>query len=155
MPIAIVSQATGDKIPIKKADRVKKKTVRQKAVYLPSNRIAQQSGSYPKVLKESFPSNASIREMIRENIPDAQSTGVVIGLLEPDGSRRVIAYGGSGLNPRPLDGESIFEIGSITKVFTGVLLAEMVRRGEVKLSEPLARLLPNVNVPSRNGKEIT
>ncbi|HLM60121.1 MAG TPA: serine hydrolase [Pyrinomonadaceae bacterium] len=155
MPIAIASQTTSDKIPIKKADRVKKKTVRQKAVHLPQNRTAQQSNTYPKALKESFHSDASIREMIRENIPDAQSTGVVVGLLEPDGRRRVIAYGGSGLNAPPLDGESVFEIGSITKVFTGVLLADMVRRGEVKLSEPLARLLPNVNVPSRNGKEIT
>jgi|GEM_PF-6422659 len=45
MPIAIASQTTGDKISIKKADRVKKKTVRQKAVHLPPNRIAQQSGS--------------------------------------------------------------------------------------------------------------
>ncbi|MCA1623336.1 MAG: serine hydrolase [Acidobacteria bacterium] len=156
MPIAVASQTTGDKIPIKKADRVKKKTVRKKAVHLPSNRIAQQSGSRPKALKELFPSNASIREMIRENIPDAQSTGAVVGLLEPDGSRRVIAYGGSGLNARPLDGESVFEIGSVTKAFTGVLLADMVRRGEVKLTEPVARLLPaDVRVPSRNGKEIT
>lgn len=155
MPITIVGQTTSNKIPIKKADGVKKKTGPRKAVQSPPNRIGKQSGLHPKASKESFPSNAAIQEMIRENMPDPQSTGMVIGLLEPDGSRRVIAYGGSGLNARRLDGESVFEIGSITKVFTGVLLAEMVQRQEVKLSEPLARLLPNVRVPSRNGKEIT
>jgi CubicO group peptidase (beta-lactamase class C family) len=156
MPMAIPSQTTRDKIPLKKTVEATRKTGKRKAVQPPSNRIARQSGSYPKAAKESFPSNASIREMIKENMPDARSTGMVVGLLEADGSRRIIAYGGSGLNARPLDGESVFEIGSITKVFTGVLLAEMIRRGEVKLSEPLARLLPpGVRIPSRNGKEIT
>jgi serine-type D-Ala-D-Ala carboxypeptidase/endopeptidase len=50
----------------------------------------------------------------------------------------------------------VLEIGSLTKVFTGVLLADMARRGEVTLTEPVARLLPpGVQVPSRGGKEIT
>jgi CubicO group peptidase (beta-lactamase class C family) len=50
----------------------------------------------------------------------------------------------------------VFEIGSITKVFTGTLLADMVDRGEVKLSDPVSKYLPgNVKVPSRNGREIT
>ena len=101
-------------------------------------------------------SDAGIREMLKRIVPDARSMGAVVGLLEPDGSRRIIAYGGSGLHARPLDAESVFEIGSITKVFTGVLLADMVRRGEVKLSDPVARLLPrDVRVPARGGKEIT
>lgn len=103
-----------------------------------------------------FASNGSIRLMLKEIVPDPRSTGAVVGLLEPDGSRRIIAYGSSGEEMRPLDGESVFEIGSVTKAFTGVLLADMVRRGEVKLSEPVARLLPpDVRVPSRSGKEIT
>ncbi len=48
-----------------------------------------------------------------------------------------------------------FEIGSITKVFTGILLADMVERGEVRLDQPVAELLPpGVQVPSRNGRQI-
>lgn len=82
--------------------------------------------------------------------------GVVVGLLDADGSRQVMAYGSAGPNALSLDSESVFEIGSITKVFTGVLLADMVRRGEVELSEPIAQLLPpQVHVPTRNGKPIT
>jgi len=104
----------------------------------------------------SFPSTNSIRARLKEIVPDARNTGIVVGLLHPDGKRQVIAYGSSGLNARPLDGDSVFEIGSITKVFTGVLLADMMQRGEVKLSDPLARFLPpNVSAPSRDGKQIT
>ena len=40
------------------------------------------------------------------------------------------------------DGLSLFEIGSISKVFTGVLLADMVLRGEVSLEDPLSRHMP-------------
>ena len=40
------------------------------------------------------------------------------------------------------DDLTIFEIGSITKAFTGVLLAEMSLRGEVSLDDPLSRHLP-------------
>jgi len=104
----------------------------------------------------SFPSSNSIRARLKELVPDARNTGIVVGLLHPGGKRQVIAYGSSGLNARPLDGDSVFEIGSITKVFTGVLLADMMQRGEVKLSDPLARFLPpNVSAPSRDGKQIT
>jgi D-alanyl-D-alanine-carboxypeptidase/D-alanyl-D-alanine-endopeptidase len=50
----------------------------------------------------------------------------------------------------------MFEIGSITKVFTALLLADMVERGEVKLDDPVAMYLPKGTlVPSRAGREIT
>lgn len=42
------------------------------------------------------------------------------------------------------DERSLFEIGSITKAFTGVLLADMVLRGEVSLEDPLSRHLPGL-----------
>src|SRR5690606_7895304 len=83
------------------------------------------------------------------------SRAIIIGVVEPDGSTRVIARGDAGPG-RSLGRESVFEIGSITKVFTGIVLADMVRRGEVSLDDPVARHLPEgVRVPSRGGREIT
>jgi CubicO group peptidase (beta-lactamase class C family) len=68
------------------------------------------------------------------------------------GPRRVIARGDPGSGALPLDGESVFEIGSMTKVFTGIL----VGRGEVELAHGLAELLPpHVRVPDRGGKPVT
>ena len=52
-------------------------------------------------------------------------------------------------DPRPLDGRTIFEIGSMSKVFTSLLLADMVQRGEVKLDDPVAKYLPaDVTMPA-------
>jgi CubicO group peptidase (beta-lactamase class C family) len=73
--------------------------------------------------------------------------GVTIGVLE-HGDRRVFAYGTA-------DRDSIFEIGSITKTFTGLVLARMVEQGKVKLDEPVRELLPPGTVAKPQGQEIT
>jgi serine-type D-Ala-D-Ala carboxypeptidase/endopeptidase len=49
-----------------------------------------------------------------------------------------VTLGGfGGASPR-----TIFQIGSVTKVFTALLLADMAERGELSLSDPAARYLP-------------
>lgn len=103
-----------------------------------------------------FPSDAYIKSLLQEAIPNGCSCGLLVGIVDPDGTQRVIAYGDDGLDGKPLDAQSVLEIGSLTKVFTGVLLADMVRRGEVGLMDPVERLLPpGTSVPSRSGKKIT
>lgn len=50
--------------------------------------------------------------------------------------RDLLCLGSSTLKSgRPPGGDSLFAIGSITKTFTGILLADMVARGEVALSD--------------------
>src|SRR5262245_3035073 len=80
----------------------------------------------------SFPPDSVIRSMLVERIDKQhQSVGIVVGLIDAAG-RRVISYGALAKNdPRAVDGNTIYEIGSITKVFTSLVLADMVRRGEV------------------------
>ena len=73
--------------------------------------------------------------------------GLAIGVWK-NGERRVLAYGAA----RP---DSIFEIGSITKTFTGLILARMVADGKVRLDEPVRELLPAGTVAKRDGAEIT
>jgi len=65
---------------------------------------------------------------------------VVAGLVRA-GERVCCGWSASGEEP---DESALFEIGSITKAFTGVLLAEMVLRGEVALADPLSRHLPGL-----------
>lgn len=96
-----------------------------------------------------------LERIVRERVDSGRSTGFVAGMVFPDGSTRVVAYGDAG-EGKLLDESSVFEIGSITKVFTGTLLAEMAQRGELRLSDPVASLLPaGVSVPSRGGRQIT
>jgi len=61
-----------------------------------------------------------------------------------------------GLN-RPPDEDTLFEIGSITKTFTALLLADMSLRGEVALDDPIGAYLPEgVKTPRReDGRQIT
>jgi len=102
-------------------------------------------------------STGEIREILVKRVDrQKQAVGIVVGVVEP-GARRVIAYGNlANGDPRALDGDTIFEIGSITKVFTSLLLADMVNRKEVTLDDPASKYLPeNVGMPERSGKSIT
>ena len=103
------------------------------------------------------PPDSEIRKILVERIDSFhQGVGIVVGVVEPKG-RRVVAYGSLDKgDPRPLNGDTIFEIGSATKVFTSLLLADMVQRGEVALADPVAKYLPaEVKVPERGGRAIT
>jgi CubicO group peptidase (beta-lactamase class C family) len=105
----------------------------------------------------SFPPDAEIRKMLVDRIDvQHQGVGIVIGVIGPDG-RRVIAYGNLEKgDSRPLNGDTLFEIGSATKVFTSLLLADMVQRGQATLDDPAAKYLPaTVKMPERNGRSIT
>jgi CubicO group peptidase (beta-lactamase class C family) len=63
--------------------------------------------------------------------------------------------GGEGVATR-LTADSVFEIGSVTKTFTALLLADVVSRGEVRLEDPIGLYLPpGVSAPSRGEREIT
>jgi CubicO group peptidase (beta-lactamase class C family) len=101
-------------------------------------------------------SSAEIQKILAERVDTyRQSVGIVVGVIEPSG-RRIVTYGRASTKASiPLDGDTLFEIGSMSKVFTSLLLAEAVRRGEVALSDPISKYLPaSVKVPER-GRAIT
>ena len=98
-----------------------------------------------------------IREILVKRVDQQkQAVGIAVGITESDG-RRVIAYGNlASSDVRTLDGDTIFEIGSVTKVFTSLLMADMVNRKEVALDDPVSKYLPeNVTMPERRGRSIT
>lgn len=102
-------------------------------------------------------SDAEIRRILADRLEGfEQRVGIVVGVIDPDG-RKIFAAGSMSMNDaRPVDGDTLFEAGSITKVFTSLLLAEMAEHGEVALDDPVAKYLPAaVKVPMRNGKPIT
>lgn len=85
-----------------------------------------------------------------------KSVGVVAGVMVGD-ERIVVGHGRlSTTDPRQPDGDTVFEIGSVTKVFTSTILADLVSRGEVTLDTPVQSLLDGeVLVPTRDGAKIT
>jgi D-alanyl-D-alanine-carboxypeptidase/D-alanyl-D-alanine-endopeptidase len=98
-----------------------------------------------------------IREILVSRVDQQkQAVGIVVGVVDSNG-RRVVAHGHLAKGDlRPLDGDTIFEIGSVSKVFTSLLLADMVQRQEVAVDDPAAKYLPeDVKMPERSGKCIT
>lgn len=73
--------------------------------------------------------------------------GLVLG-VSLRGKRRIVAYGTAKT-------DSIFEMGSISKTFTSLILARMIAEGTVKLDEPVRELLPPGTVAKPKGAEIT
>ncbi len=71
-----------------------------------------------------------------------------------DGKFEIAGFRASADGKLPT-GDTVFEIGSVTKTFTGLLLAEAVQSGQVSLDDPLAKLLADFTLPTRGGKQIT
>lgn len=97
----------------------------------------------------------AVKENIKSRVDNAINTGIVVGLITADGTA-YYSYGVKSLKSNQLvDENSVFEIGSISKTFTGTLLADMVVKGDLNLDDPLQDLLPNsITAPKRNGESI-
>lgn len=102
------------------------------------------------------PSDSAILTWLVPRLQAGHLAGAAIGTLD-NGREHYLNIGQSNFGTTPaIDRNSVFEIGSITKVFTNVLLADMVLRGEVSLDDPVQKFLPaTVKVPTRGARQIT
>jgi len=103
-----------------------------------------------------LPDLAEIRSLMDSRVETGQAVGIIAGVIDTQG-RQVLASGKISLGGAQVpNGDTVYEIGSITKVFTSLLLTGMIENGEVKGDDPVANFLPaGVRVPSRNGRQIT
>jgi CubicO group peptidase (beta-lactamase class C family) len=101
--------------------------------------------------------DADIQAMLRDYIQmDHLGVGLAVGIVDEHG-KQVVSFGklDNGTDAE-VDGDTLFEIGSVTKVFTALLLQDMIERGEMKLDDPVRKFLPDsVKMPTYQGKEIT
>src|SRR6476661_10491367 len=113
--------------------------------------IAQPTASQLTTVKES--SIMLLLNNVKRYLPDAS---IVVGIITPNGTQ-VFRYGNlSKANSTIVNGNTIFDIASITKVFTTTLLADMVKQGLVKLEDPIEKYLPaTVKIPTYNRHKIT
>ena len=105
---------------------------------------------------QHFPDSDRLERLIRDRVDSGMATGIIVGVLEADGTRRTAVYGAAGPGAKPLTEKSVVEIGSITKVFTGTLLADMVARGELGIDDVAQTHAPAmVRLPIRGQRQIT
>lgn len=119
------------------------------------------------VLIAGFPAQAAVRisyeKVSAENVNrvlaplmDGVKGAVVIGFTNGH-EHRVFAFGSctEGKELRP-DGDTLFEIGSLTKVFTSLLMADFYRQGKLSFDDPVKKFLPeDLPVPELNARPIT
>ena len=82
------------------------------------------------------------RSGIQSYLDSSQSIGLGVGVIASESD--CVMFGGkvSAEHAAPPDENTLFEIGSITKVFTTTLLAEMHVAGELNLNDRVNRYLP-------------
>ena len=104
-----------------------------------------------------LPSDDEIQALLEERIDAYRlSVGISVGITD-GGHRRFISYGSCRPATRtPVGADTIFEIGSVTKLFTVLLLADVAQRGELSIDDPVARHLPShVRAPMRGDQVMT
>lgn len=81
--------------------------------------------------------------------------GMIIGMVNADG-RTIAGYGARSWDDATLpDGDTIYEIASVSKTFTATLLAQMVEAGDVALDDLVSDLLPATVTMPVGGESIT
>ena len=111
--------------------------------------------SFPALSVAEAVDSQELHKILKDAVENRRTVGIVVGIVDAN-SQIISSYGKTANGGRDVDGQSVFEIGSISKVFTTTLLADMVQRGEVSLDDPVSKYLPkNVTMPARGGKVIT
>lgn len=103
--------------------------------------------------------SAAISEEVKANVQQrvdaGVSAGIVVGVVDESGTH-FYSYGVKSRETKEkVDEYSIFEIGSVSKTFSGIILADMTLKGEMALEDPIQKYLPEgVKAPSRNGETV-
>jgi D-alanyl-D-alanine-carboxypeptidase/D-alanyl-D-alanine-endopeptidase len=97
-----------------------------------------------------------VKTTIRERVDYGYAPAVVVGLMNTNGPA-FFSYGTTDLDGgQPVDEHTLFEIGSVTKVFTTTLLADFAQRGQLELTNEVQPYLPpGITAPTRSGRAIT
>jgi CubicO group peptidase (beta-lactamase class C family) len=99
----------------------------------------------------------AVQENIADRLAEGNILGVSIAYIYPDGRTRFILRGSlSPKRSKTITKNTIFEIGSISKTFTALMMIKMAEEGAFSLDTPIETLLPNsVNMPAFEDKKIT
>ncbi|MGI9565758.1 MAG: serine hydrolase domain-containing protein [Nitrosopumilus sp.] len=104
---------------------------------------------------DEFTLSDSVKKTIQENVDNGKHQSFFVGIINGD-DIDYYHYGTIEKDGKEIDENTIFEIGSISKVFTTLILADMIEKNEISLDDPIDKFLPNtVKTPSKDGKKIT
>ena len=104
---------------------------------------------------QAQPLSQEVKDNIQARVNNGTNAGIVVAVIDEGGPHYFSAGVKSLQSKEPVDERAVFEIGSISKTFTGILLADKVMKGEMKLDDPLQNYLPQgITAPVRNSESI-
>ena len=93
-----------------------------------------------------------LSKIIQRQLPTLNAPGVVIGITNRE---RILHAGNFGLAHReaglPVIPETLFQIGSISKSFTSIILLQLQEQGALSIDDPVTKYLPWFLVQSEYG----
>lgn len=98
----------------------------------------------------------ALRAEIAEVAERLRVPGVAVGLYQ--GGEEAYAFTGvtSVANPLPVEGETLFQIGSTTKTFTATAIMRLVEQGRVELDAPVRTYVPELQLQDASvGERVT
>lgn len=88
----------------------------------------------------------AIEQVAKSHIVFGRTPGIALGVIK-EGQKTVYSWGTSDLSTgKPIDEYTVFEIGSITKLFTGILYAQLAEEGRLSLSDTANSFMPSDRV---------
>ena len=96
-------------------------------------------------------------DLAKPLLANGEAYGLVVGVVLPDGSTQTFSYGRSGRpgDPNPPDANSLFQIGSVSKVFVATLLVRLVEEGQLRYDDTVRGILPTNIVVSADAGRIS
>ena len=84
----------------------------------------------------------SLDSLVRDAMERYRVPGVAIGMLRAD-ELDVAAFGVTSVeHPLPVDGDTLFQIASVTKTMTATVIMRLIERGALDLDAPVRRYIP-------------
>ena len=106
---------------------------------------------------QAQPNIRGVQDNLADRLAEGNILGASIAYIYPDGRTQFINRGSLSTDrERRIDEHTIFEIGSVSKTFTALLMMKMAEEGALALDTPVSKLLPDsVKVPRYESEEIT
>jgi CubicO group peptidase (beta-lactamase class C family) len=99
---------------------------------------------------------AEVASLAQPMIDSGETTGLVVGVLTPDGKQQFFGFGTTHQEGghRP-DGDTLFAVGSLSKGFLAATTSVLVQEGVLHWDDTLATLLPADQPLSADAQRIT
>jgi D-alanyl-D-alanine carboxypeptidase len=98
---------------------------------------------------------AAIRSYGDAHLQHFRLPGLTLGVTTPDGFSSVLNLGFANADARtPITPDTLFQVGSISKLMNAAMIHQFVAEGRLKLSDRISDLLPAVPLPAGNGIQV-